>query len=96
MYAKGTGQRPDFVEATKWFRKAAEQGFAGGQAGLGISYERGEGVRRDNVFALVWLTLAAAQGVKEAEKARDNVSTRMTQSQIAEAQRLAKEWKPTH
>jgi hypothetical protein len=55
-----------------------------------------EGVRRDNVSALMWLTLAAAQGDKEAEKARDNVSTRMTQGQIAEAQRLAKKWKPTH
>ena len=63
---------------------------------LGISYERGEGVRRDNVPALMWLTLAAAQGNKESEKARDNVSTRMTQGQIAEAQRLAKEGKPTH
>jgi Sel1 repeat len=79
IYAKGAGQRPDFVEATKWFRKAAEQGFPTGQASLGISYERGERVRQDNIPASdVAHACGRARG-KEAEKARDNVSTRTTQ-----------------
>jgi hypothetical protein len=38
--------------------------------------------------------LAAAQGVAPAKTNRDIVAERMTSEQIAEAQRLAREWKP--
>jgi len=39
--------------------------------------------------------LAATQGDENAIKARDIVADRMTADQIAEAQKLAREWKPT-
>jgi hypothetical protein len=39
--------------------------------------------------------LAAAQGDKDAAKARDALASKMTPAQIADAQRLAREWKPT-
>jgi hypothetical protein len=39
--------------------------------------------------------LAAAQGEQDAVKGRDDVAKLMTQAQIAEAQKLAREWKPT-
>jgi len=42
----------------------------------------------------MWLNLAAAQGREDAMKRRDEMSKLMTTSQIAEAQKLAKEkWK---
>jgi TPR repeat protein len=41
------GVKRDAVEAAKWTRKAAEQGYAPTQADLGVLYWNGEGVPRD-------------------------------------------------
>jgi hypothetical protein len=79
---------------------AAEQGSARGQASLGILYEGGWGVTQDLVEAHKWLNLAAAGLSREDDlrdivvEARDRVAQRMTPAQIAEAQRLAREWEP--
>ena len=54
----------------------------------------GEGVRQDNIAAYTWFSLAAAQS-SAAVTNRDSAATQMTPEQIAEAQRLAREWKPT-
>jgi hypothetical protein len=42
----------------------------------------------------MWFNLAAAQGNQEAIKDRDEIARKMTPEQIAEAQKLAHEWKP--
>jgi uncharacterized protein len=63
----------------------------------------GQSVSRDYVIAHMWLSLAAGGDKKEAEarnkmtpeQARDIVAKHMTPTQIAEAQKLAREWKPT-
>jgi hypothetical protein len=44
----------------------------------------------------MWLNLAAAQGNEGAVKNRDIVVVLMTPAQIAEAQRLAREWLEVH
>jgi TPR repeat protein len=49
-------------EAAQYFRRAAEQGDADGQYGLGILYAAGEGVSRDPGAAREWLERAATQG----------------------------------
>ena len=41
MYANGEGVPKGDAEAVKWFRKAAEQGDAWGQLGLGLMYHSG-------------------------------------------------------
>jgi uncharacterized protein len=51
-------------------------------------------VPRDYVRAHKWLNLSAARGNNFAIKYRDNIAERMTPAQIAEAQKLAREWKP--
>ncbi len=94
MYAIGQGVRQDYVEAVKWFRKAAEQGDAVAQNSLGSMYLNGYSLLQDFVEAHKWFNLAAARGNKDAEKNRVTVSFAMTRAQIAEAQRLAREWKP--
>ena len=43
----------------------------------------------------MWYNLAAAQGAGVAAKNRDRMAAKMTPEQIAEAQRLARRWKPT-
>jgi hypothetical protein len=94
MYAKGKGVPQDYFEAAKWYRKAAEQGHPDAQRDLGVMYFDGEGVQQDLVQAHMWLNLAAAQGDLKSQQAREKVAEKMTPSQIAEAQRLAREWKP--
>lgn len=39
MYKFGEGVPQDYVEAVKWFRMAAEQGYAGAQHNLGVMYK---------------------------------------------------------
>jgi uncharacterized protein len=94
MYVLGHGVPQDYVEAVKWFRKAAEQGYDNAQNNLGWMYEHGEGVPQDFVLAHMWYNLATAQGHEVAELYREHIAKKMTPSQIAEAQRLAREWKP--
>jgi hypothetical protein len=43
----------------------------------------------------MWLNLSAAHGDDVMEVFRDKVAKLMTPAQIAEAQKLAREWKPT-
>ncbi len=93
-YAKGQGVSQDYQEAAKWFRRAAEQGNASAQYNLGVMYDNGQGVSQDYVFAHMWSNLAASQGNEDAVKQCDEIATKMTPDQLAEAQRLAREWKP--
>ena len=58
-------------------------------------YYKGEGAPKDLVAAYMWRNLASAQGNDIAKTARDALEKDMTREQIAEAQRLAREWKPT-
>ena len=94
MYYNGKGVPQDYAKAVTWLRKAAEQGGTRGQALLGLMYYNGKGVQQDYVEAHKWTNLAAVQGFKGAGKVRDAMARRMTPDQIAEAQRLAREWKP--
>jgi TPR repeat protein len=94
MYDKGHGVPQDFVQAMAWYRKAAEQGEARAQFNLGLMYYNGQGVPQDYVQAHMWFNLSAANGNANAVKGRDIVAAKMTPAQIAEAQKLAREWKP--
>ncbi len=84
----------DYDTALKEFRPLAERGKAVAQWSLGIMYERGRGVPQDSVQADRWYTLAASQGDDLAEKFKDFLEKSMTLDQLAEAQRLAREWTP--
>jgi len=94
MYRKGQGVTQDDAEAVRWYRLAAEQGGRLGQAKLGVMYVKGLGVTQDYVQAHMWFNLAAAQGHKNAREGREITAKHMTLEQIAEAQRLAREWTP--
>ena len=99
IYASGQGARQDYAEAVKWFH-LAEQGFAAARDGLGDMCLNGLGVPRDYVQAHKCYCLAAARysAIKEvrahAVMNRDSVAAEMTSAQLAEAQKLAREWKP--
>ena len=94
MYHTGSGVPRNDVEAVKWYRLAADQGNAEAQSRLGSMYANGDGVPQDYAEAHMWLNLSAAQGNPDAARERDRVALHMSPAQIAEAQRLAREWKP--
>jgi TPR repeat protein len=58
-------------------------------------YSMGWGVPKDHVLGYKWFNLAAAQGYHGAGQDRDFIAKVMTPDQIAEAQRMAREWKPS-
>jgi TPR repeat protein len=102
MYYNGEGVPQDYVQAVSWYRKAAEQGHAHAQFFLGGMYSSGQGVPQDYVQAHKWFNLSASRtdsSDKErrdlAVKSRDLIASLMTPPQIAAAQKLAREWKPT-
>ena len=53
--------RGDFVEAVKWYRKAAEQGLSQAQYNLGVMYAEGRGVEQNDAEAVKWYRKAAEQ-----------------------------------
>jgi len=53
---------PDRVEAVKYFRRAAEAGFAGAQNNLGWRYYKGDVIPKNYGEAIYWITRAVEQG----------------------------------
>lgn len=93
-YAEGKGVPQDKKKAFFWLRQSAEQGCAAAQNDLGICYAEGKGIPQDHVRAHMWFNLAASAGDEKAAGNRDISKRNMTLEQIAEAQRLAREWQP--
>jgi TPR repeat protein len=87
-------KKRDYATALRIIRPLAEKGDATAQYNLGVFYDNGLGVTQDHVRALMWFNLAAAQGKEGAATFRDLIARQMTPSQIAEARKLANEWKP--
>ena len=77
-----------------WAR--AEQEYAETQRKFGALYERGLGFPRDYVLAHMWYSLAVASGNDSANKDRDTVARLMTPAQVADAERMAREWLEKH
>ena len=76
---------------SKEFIKRDNQRCARDQFNLGRMYAKG----REYVVAYMWVNLAASEGDEKASQLRDAIEKIMTPSQIAEAQKLAREWKPS-
>jgi uncharacterized protein len=96
-YERGSGVEKNLAEALRWARLAADAGHAGGYWRLARMYEKGVAATQDNVQAYLWYDLVAqTKNDKSAAIYRDIVASRMTQEQITEAQRLAREWMAIH
>ena len=84
----------------RWWRLAVEQGYASAQFNLGAMYADGLGVPQDHVQAHMWFNLAASRLTGEARenavRNRDLAAGRMTPAQLADAQRLARDWDAAH
>jgi TPR repeat protein len=94
MYMAGHGVSQDHEQGFKWMHEAAKQGFSPAQHNVGGMYAEGQGVTQDYVEAYKWAILAAhAQTAEVKAQAIDYLTPKMTPSQIAEARRLAEDWK---
>ncbi|HEY5337872.1 MAG TPA: hypothetical protein VIJ85_06695 [Rhizomicrobium sp.] len=80
------------IDALTLFESEAKQGRPDALYNLGLAYSTGQGVEVDYVAAHKWFNLAAIKGSELAKSWRAQISSEMNTSQIAEAQRLAREW----
>ena len=96
MYEKGQGVKRDVAEAVKWYTMAADQGYLLAQNNLGVIYTTGDtGVAPNLVQAHLWFNLASKED-SSAGSRRDRLKAKMTPEQLAEAEKLAKDWKPKY
>ena len=79
----------DEDEAAKWYRRAAEQGFATAQVNLGALYARGGGVPKDLVEAYAWCLIGQARGEQKAAPLLASLATRMTPAEVAAGRKRA-------
>ena len=80
------------VDSLTQYETDAKTGRADALYNLGLAYSTGQGVGVDYVAAHKWFNLAAMRGVDAAKSWRAQISREMLPAQIAEAQRLAREW----
>ena len=94
MYLQGQGAPQNYRLSAKWFRLAANQGDALAMYALGLIYENGLGFERNLMSSHFFYSLANTAGHKSDLAAMLRVGAKLSPSEINEAQRLAKEWKP--
>ena len=61
MYLNGSGVPKSLPSALKWFKRAADNGYADAQYDLAVMYENGEGIEASCAEAAKWYTRAAQQ-----------------------------------
>ena len=74
------------------FENDAKNGRAEALYNLGLAYSTGQGVDVDYVAAHKWFNLAAMRGSDVAKNWRNQIAGEMNAGQIAQAQKLAREW----
>lgn len=100
LFERGRAVPQNYSVAARWYLLAANQGDVFAQNNIAFLYQWGRGVPRDRVLAYMWFNIASGTGDRlmsevSAER-RDYISQQMTNAEIAEAQRLAREWMAAH
>jgi TPR repeat protein len=80
------------IDSLAQYERDARDGRADALYNLGLAYSTGQGVGIDMIAAHKWFNLAAVRGVEAAKSWRNQVASELNAKQIAEAQRLAREW----
>ena len=86
LYQDGEGVTQDHREAAKWYRLAAQQGYAPAQLSLGIFTLRGRRGHADYREAVKWYRLAADQEMQR----RSSVSGTCMQRGMASRKTIAR------
>lgn len=89
MYYNGYGTSIDYKKAEEFFRHAASPRIANhkkSQLWLGFLYDSGKSVPQNFELAYMWYNIAATDGDQEAIKFRDAVFSKLSPTQIYQAQ----------
>ena len=101
MYEDGEGVPASDVIAAQWYRKAADHvpSYLGGvfEAVIQLVYMyRDARLPRDDVDAYMWFAIVGSWTDPPSDEEITEISRRMTQAEIVEAQRRAKDWIRRH
>ena len=91
MYDQGEGVSVNYKQAMKWYLLAAKQGNQDAPNNIGVMHMIGLGVPRDFFKAHKWFSIAGTKDY-EARSNKKFTEKRLTPEQIAESERLAREW----
>jgi len=80
------------VDSLAQYERDARTGRTEALYNLGLAYSTGQGVVQDYVAAHKWFNLAAMRGSDVAKNWRNQIAGEMNAGQIAQAQKLAREW----
>ena len=80
------------IDSLAQYERDAKIGRADALYNLGLAYSTGQGVAQDFIAAHKWFNLAAMRGSDEAKSWRNQIAGEMNAGQIAQAQKLAREW----
>jgi TPR repeat protein len=96
MVEAGHGAKQDIQKANKWYHQSAEKGYAKAQRILGLKHRDGAGVPKNIVTARMWLNIAGSYGDEDSLKEGYHLKKSMTSEQLAEADKLTREWLDKH
>lgn len=93
IFRMGEGVEVNMLKAISLYERAAERGNDSAPFFLGYIYHHSSAVQHDPIKAHMWYSLAASlSGSLGAANKRDLIAKKMTQGQLAEATRMAREW----
>lgn len=102
MYLEGGAIPVDVAKGLHWSLLAAEKGDSNAQVRAAVLYEQGIGTSQNYIQAHKWYNLAVASYAPsdielsaKVAQARDRLAAKMSPDQIAEAQKIAREWQQT-
>lgn len=87
--------KESYNDAYAGFHDLAQKGSTVCQYFLGMMCLRGCGALQDFVMAHFWFNLAASRGHKKARGQLEKLTNSMSAEQVAEAQRIARDWVKT-
>jgi hypothetical protein len=90
---KGTETYGSLIQVIGYYR-IRDRRFIGGDDAIAIVVLPRPRCPAGLCHCALWFNLAAAGGDKDAAVPRDGLAKQMTPARIAEAQKLAREWKP--
>lgn len=84
--------KESYNDAYQGFYNLAQKGSPVCQYFLGVMYLRGYGALQDFIMSHFWFNLAASKGHRKARNHLGKLTNSMSADQIAEAQRMARDW----
>ena len=94
----GQGVAVDVAAATKWYEKAATTGDAAAQLAMAIRFHQGKGAPQDDVRSAMWLILSDRYAARRSDGVEllGALKASLTEEQLAEARRIAADWRAAH